>query len=200
MNKFPTVKKLVKIEDIFPNKWNPNIQSNDMFQKEIESIKKFGFVQPILVREKDDIHEIIDGYHRWLACKELKFEEIPVECIGEISESVAKILTINLNNLRGQDDILKRAEILKTLSAGQLTLLPFDEEQIKSEIKLLDFDFSQFNNDDTTSEEKLEVPIERMKQIGQILEQIYSKTRSKPLRVAIEHYKELLKVFEQLTT
>jgi len=198
--RFPTVKKLVKLNEIFPNPWNPNSQSKEMFEKEIQSIEKFGFIAPILVRTlKDNTYQIIDGEHRWRACLQMSFEEMPVEDIGTLDEGLAKVLTINLNNLRGQDDVLKRAEILKTLSTGQLSLLPFDVKQMENEIKLLDFDFAQFENAEVPTEEKLKIPIEKMKQIGQILQQIYSKTRNTALRVAIENYKEVLKIFESLT-
>lgn len=102
----------------------------------------------ILVREIGGHYEILDGEHRWKYAKELGYKELTVESIGEIEDSKAKILTVMLNNLRGKDDIEKRAIILESLNEGQLQLLPFTAEEIENEKKLFKFDFSQYESKD----------------------------------------------------
>lgn len=195
---FTTTRKKVRIEDIVPNKWNPNVQDEQLFKKEIESIKAHGFLDPILVREKDEIYEIVDGEHRYKACKELDYEEIIIESLGEISDGEAKVLTIKLNNLRGQDDILKRAAILKQLSEGQLQLLPFNKEEMEEEIKLLDFDFSQYENAEVPDEEKEESQqiLKLAFNLDSQLKKLHNKSKNTKIRLLIEQYSDWFRVFK----
>lgn len=58
-------------DDLRPNGWNPNQMSPRQFEAEIESILRFGFIDPITVREKDGL-EIVDGEHRWKAWREIR--------------------------------------------------------------------------------------------------------------------------------
>lgn len=198
MNNFKTQRKTVSIDEVYPNKWNPNVQDEKTFQREIESIKIHGFIDPILVRKKGDVYEIIDGEHRWRAARELKYTEIIIESLGEVDDTTAKILCIKMNNLRGQDDVLKRAEILKTLKEGQLSLLPFDKSQIENELKLLDFDFDQFNNVNIPNEEKAKIPLKEMLNLVKRLVEIKLKFKNKKVRLLIEQFIEIVKAFEKL--
>lgn len=147
MNNFKTTKKQVNIDHIVPNPWNPNVQNEAMFQKEINSIKELGMLGSILVRDFAGMYQILDGEHRWKAAKELGYTEMVVETMGEIEDNQAKLLTILLNNLRGKDDIEKRAKIYQELEQGQLQLLPFSEQEIENEKKLIEFDFSQYDKE-----------------------------------------------------
>lgn len=145
MNNFKTTKQTVPIDHCEPNPWNPNQQSEELFKKEVASIQELGLLGSILVREVAGIYQILDGEHRWKACKKLGYTEIPVESIGEISDTDAKLLTVLMNNLRGKDDLEKRAKIFEELNKGQLQLLPFTDEEIENEKALFKFDFSQYD-------------------------------------------------------
>jgi len=147
MNNFTTQKKVVQIDEIIPNPYNPNVQDKATFQKEIKSIQELGMLGSILVRDYFGKYQILDGEHRWKAAKELGYTEMTVETIGEISDQKAKFLTIHLNNLRGKDDVFKRAQILKELDEGQLELLPFSAEEIENEKQLITFDFAQYSKE-----------------------------------------------------
>lgn len=146
-NNFSSEKKTVPIDRIVPNRFNPNVMSQHVFEKEKESIEKFGLVGAIFVRRVNHTNadfEILDGEHRWKACKEMGYTEIPVEDLGPISDDQTKLLTILFNNLRGKDDIEKRAKLYKEMDEGQLSLLPFSKETIEAEKGLFDFDFSVY--------------------------------------------------------
>jgi ParB-like chromosome segregation protein Spo0J len=147
-----TTKIEIDIKLIVPNRWNPNVQSKEIFEKGVKSVETFGMLSCPLVRETAGCYEIIDGEHRWRYCKKLEHKTIWVENLGEISDQEAKTLTILLNNLRGKDDIEKRAKILKKLNEGQLQLLPFTKEEIKNELELVNFDFSQYEKEDKIPE------------------------------------------------
>lgn len=169
MNNFKTEKKRVKIDLVVPNPWNPNVQSKEIFEKEKKSIKELGLLGSILVRERPAaegssimVYEILDGEHRWKACKELGYTEITVENIGKISDSETKMLTVLLNNLRGKDDIFKRAKIFEALDSGQLELLPFSKQEIENEKELVKFDFSIYEKEEEF-EERQEVNLITLK-------------------------------------
>jgi len=148
MNNFTTDKQKVPIDHILPNPFNPNFMDKATFEKEKNSIKELGMLGSIIVRRHivPERFEILDGEHRWKAAKELGYTEMTVEVIiGEVSDQQMKLLTVLLNNLRGKDDIFKRAAILKQLDEGQTQLLPWSTDEIENEKKLVSFDFDQYN-------------------------------------------------------
>jgi len=98
-----------------PNGWNPNVMNSEMYRKELASIRKFGYVNPILVRGKGSGYEIIDGEHRWRALHELGYEEAEVTVIEGLTDADARQLTIVLNETRGRANPEKLGALLKDL-------------------------------------------------------------------------------------
>lgn len=138
----------VPVERIFPNPWNPNEQSEFIYDKEINSIKTFGFLDPILVREIPEGFEIIDGEHRWKAAKQLGLEEIPANNLGKVSDSVAKQLTLITNETRGEARRDKLGELLRSLKneVGMEELvknLPYQQVELDSLVDQMQIDWSQ---------------------------------------------------------
>lgn len=153
--KLATEKRIVKIDDIVANPYNPNKMSDYIFQKMKETIASKGLFGAIYVREMAGVYQILDGEHRWKACKELGWKEIPVEvAIGEMEESDVKFWTIYFNNTHGKDDIQKRAKLYEQMDQGQAQLLPFTEEEIKNEKELFKFDFSKYEQKQEISKDK----------------------------------------------
>lgn len=105
----------------------------DMYAKAIASIREFGFVDPVTVRSfpDEDTLEIIDGEHRVKAALDEGLDAIPVFDLGIVSDDHARLLTIVLNETRGQADPEKLASLLKELRAGMhledlIRTLPYD--------------------------------------------------------------------------
>lgn len=101
-----------------------------MYRKELASIRKFGFVTPVIVRDMGTYYQIIDGEHRVRAAIELGLGEIPIFSVGVINDAVAKQLTIVLNETRGRADPKRLGTVLKDLleeveKTELLDLLPF---------------------------------------------------------------------------
>jgi ParB-like chromosome segregation protein Spo0J len=166
------MEELVSISKLEPNEWNPNEQSDFIYLREKRSIEKFGFVMPVLVREVGDKLEILDGEHRYRAMREIHAEgidifttpekdhkipkgKIAVKNLGVVSDAAAKQLTILMNELHGEADTIKKADLIKGLAdemdfADLAELLPYPEDELKNLIELADFDWEDYKSGDET--------------------------------------------------
>ena len=87
--------ELVDVDTLKP--WVKNPRKNDKaVDKVISSIKKFGFVAPLIVRKSDRM--IIAGHTRWKAAKKLGMTEVPVVWV-EMSDNDAALYNIADNRL-----------------------------------------------------------------------------------------------------
>jgi len=100
------------INSMHPNDYNPNRQSDREFELLCRSIEEDGFTQPILVHK--DTMEIIDGEHRWRACKALGWETIPT-VYTDMTKEQQMIATLRHNRARGNEDISKAADVLRDI-------------------------------------------------------------------------------------
>ena len=143
--KLVTEKKVVPIDLIVTNPWNPNVMSGFMFEKMKKTIEEKGLFGSIIVRKHLGFYQILDGEHRYKACKELGWKELPVECsIDDVSDSDTRFWTLYFNNTKGKDDVEKVANIFEQLELGQEQLLPFTEDEIRNTKELFKFDFSKY--------------------------------------------------------
>lgn len=125
--------KLVSIDDLLENPWNPNVMPDDLFQK----LK--GFMQELWVNsgykylptavtvrphvtwtEEKPKYQIIDGKHRRLAFMQLReegnkgFDRIPC-IVGNWDTKTSMLLTDALNYIHGEPEIAKRLSVMNTL-------------------------------------------------------------------------------------
>ncbi len=146
MQKLKTEKKLIAIDKIMVNPFNPNVMSKSIFDKMKQTIQEQGLFGSIICINYGDKYMILDGEHRMKACKELGYTELPVECAEQMNNQEIQFWTIYFNNTKGKDNIEKRSAILDNLSQGQAQLLPFTAEEIQNEKDLFKFDFAQYEN------------------------------------------------------
>ena len=68
----------IDIDLISPNPNQPRkVFEQDKLDELTESIKKYGVIQPIIVRKEGDFYNIIAGERRWRACKNANIKTIP---------------------------------------------------------------------------------------------------------------------------
>lgn len=123
---------------LIPNPWNPNRMTAQAYAKLLESIATYGFIDPLLIREKDSsreyqTYEIVGGAHRFQAGTDLGMTEFPCVNLGVVPDATAKKLTIIDNELHGQADPTRMgdllAEILQLTSLDDLLVaLPYSED------------------------------------------------------------------------
>lgn len=104
----------IPIETVFPNAYNPNRQSDRDFELLCRSIEEDGFTQPIIVQR--DTNTIVDGEHRWRACKALGKTHIDVVFVT-MTEAQRLISTLRHNRARGSENLSLVADVLKDLKA-----------------------------------------------------------------------------------
>lgn len=104
----------VPIDSIKPNKYNPNRQSEHDFKLLCQSIVEDGFTQPVVAIK--DTREIVDGEHRWRACKALGHKTISV-VFTEMSPEQMRISTLRHNRARGSEDPALAGVVMQQLAA-----------------------------------------------------------------------------------
>ncbi len=120
MNKidFPVLNvKLVPVEKIVANDYNPNHMASPEMKLLKISIEQDGYTQPIVTYYNADldIYEVVDGFHRFLA-NEMYFhlDQLPVVVIDKpIDQRIAS--TIRHNRARGTHAIVDMSKIVLRL-------------------------------------------------------------------------------------
>jgi len=131
----------IPVEKLSPNPWNPNRMSLEMKHKLKEYIRREGFVEPIVVRPKAEGFEILGGFHRWSIAKELGHATVPCVVV-DLDDRRAKILSINLNEMKGQSlpDLLATLvhDLTREMTLDDLeTQLPYSINELKDSLELL---------------------------------------------------------------
>lgn len=128
---------LLALADITPYENNPR-NNEDTVKKVANSIKKFGFNQPIVV-DKDNV--IIVGHTRYLAAQELGLTEVPVIVAGNLSDEQARAYRL-ADNKTGE------------LAGWDFEKLALELEQIE-DIDMGDFGFIEGSDLDITDDDFL---------------------------------------------
>lgn len=90
------------IEELKPNKFQPRKFFDGDEQKNlIESIKKSGIIQPIVVRKVDGGYEIIAGERRWRAAQAARLKDVPI-IIKEADDMEVAELSL-IENIQRED-------------------------------------------------------------------------------------------------
>ena len=131
------------IEKIKPYDKNPRKISDKAIGMVANSIKEFGFQQPIVVDKKN---VIVVGHTRYLASKKLNLSKVPV-VVGNFTEQQAKAYRIadnRINEETGWDYNFLQEELNKLLDLDvDLNLTGFTSEELdsmfaKEEIEITD--------------------------------------------------------------
>lgn len=153
--------RIVAIGQLRANPWNYNTQAEETFGKLVNSMRRFGFSQPVICRTVPGVAgwEIINGEHRWSAGKVLHMLEIPILDMGDIPDAQAKELCIVLNELGGEPDQVRLADLLADikLSVGMEEMrevMPFSPRELDMYLEVTDFSFDKASTADTRKPEE----------------------------------------------
>lgn len=81
----------ISVKDLIPYDRNTKKHDKTQINNVAESIKQYGFVQPIVI---DNNNTVVIGHCRLLAAKQLKMKEVPCVCVEDLTEEQVKALRI----------------------------------------------------------------------------------------------------------
>lgn len=94
-----------------------------MLQRLKESVRRYGIVQPLVVRLiGPDSYEVLSGNQRLQVLKESGWTAVPCVVV-DLGDGHARLLAQALNRIRGEDDLGLRAQLLQEV----LVSLPAEE-------------------------------------------------------------------------
>lgn len=131
----------IGVEKLTPNPWNPNRMSDVMRAKLKVYLQREGFVEPLVVRPLGEGFQILGGFHRWEIAKELGYPTVPCVVV-DVDDKRAKVLTINLNEMKGQSLPTLLANLVHDLSK-ELAMedlekqLPYSLDELNDSLALL---------------------------------------------------------------
>jgi site-specific DNA-methyltransferase (adenine-specific) len=130
----------VKLNDLKPASYNPRqalTPDDDEYKKIAESIKNFGYVDPIIAN-KD--MTVIGGHQRLTVLKDLGYDEETI-VIVDIDKDKEKALNIALNKITGAWDSDKLTELLANLNNINMAhMTGFSKQEIEDLLKDVDID------------------------------------------------------------
>ena len=94
-----------KISELKPYKKNAKKHPKEQVKQIAESIKEFGFTQPVIIDANDCV---VAGHGRILGAKEAGLKKVPTVCLEDLTEEQIKAyrLVDNKTNESSWDDVM----------------------------------------------------------------------------------------------
>ncbi len=92
-------KELLKLSDIVLNSVQPRILNRDKVEDLVDSMRRLGLIEPIVVKRQGDHYVIIAGERRYRAALKLGWEEIPARIL-DVGDDVCYEMALAENEKR----------------------------------------------------------------------------------------------------
>ena len=160
----------ISVNDLKPYAKNTKKHDKTQIANVAESIKQYGFVQPIVV-DKDN--SIVIGHCRYEAAKKLKLETVPCVCVDELTDEQVKALRIVDNK--------------SNASPWDMEFLA--DELAEVDLSMFDFDFGldENENEENPYTQKIEVPHYEITGEKPSFEEMYDREKENELISEIEN-------------
>nr|DAO83626.1 MAG TPA: ParB protein [Caudoviricetes sp.] len=165
--------KSLKLDSITPYGKNAKKHDKRQINNVAESIKQYGFVQPIVI-DRDGV--IVIGHCRALAAKKLGMEEVPCVCVDDLTPE-------QVNALRLVDNKSNESDWDFDLLADELPELDLSE---------FDFDWNLPEDDDQAYESFYD-----KENVDNQVKALYLSIASKKVEMTEEEYQSLTKKLER---
>lgn len=124
-----------RIKDLHPYKNNAKKHSKEQVEQIANSIKEFGFTQPVLI---DENNNVIAGHGRILGAKKAGLKNVPTVCLNDLSEEQVKAYRLVDNKLNESDWNLKLLdEELENIFDIDMSLFGFDMDMTDDELEIM---------------------------------------------------------------
>ena len=139
--------RLINIEHIIPNRFQPRLHFNDEGLNDLaQSIKEHGIIQPLVLRRVNDKYEIIAGERRYKAAQMAGYTTVPA-IIADLDDNESAEVAILENTQRRNLSAIEEAKSYKKLldrkyvTQDQLAKrLGTSQSNIANKIRLLSLD------------------------------------------------------------
>ena len=157
--------RMVPLDDLVAHPLNSNVMSPELQEKLRVNIQRTGRYPFLVERPHPDEpgkFQVLDGHHRVAILRGLGHREARVD-VWQVDDREAKLLLATLNRLQGQDQPLRRAELIHEL-LGEMSvddlagLLPETDKQLEELHALLEFpadEVAQFLEEQAAEAEKV---------------------------------------------
>ncbi|HEX7580080.1 MAG TPA: ParB N-terminal domain-containing protein, partial [Thermoanaerobaculia bacterium] len=128
----------IPIDLLRPDPANPRRIGEEELDSLTRSLRRFGFVQPVLARRQDGT--VIGGHQRLIAARRLGLATVPVIWL-DISVNQARLLNLALNKIGGSFDDQLLARLLADLQSSpeiDLSLSGFGEDEVRDLLRSLE--------------------------------------------------------------
>lgn len=126
----------IPITSVQPPDWNPNEMPDDLQERLRNSLRRFGVLVPLVVRQVGpSTYETINGAERLAALRDIRAETIP--CIRVPADDVeSRLIGQVLNHVAGEDNLGLRAALLRDVldrysTQDVVALLPESVESLR---------------------------------------------------------------------
>ena len=159
-----------ELKTLTPYEKNTKKHDKTQIANVAESIKQYGFVQPIVV-DKDN--NIVIGHCRYEAAKKLKLETAPCVCVDELTDEQVKALRI-VDNKSNE-------------SPWDMDFLA--DELAEVDLSMFDFDFGldENENEENPYTQKIEIPHYEITGEKPSFEEMYDREKENELISEIEN-------------
>ena len=127
--------KHYELDKINPAQYNPRTITEDELEALKYSIRKWGFVEPLVVNTRDGNNVLVGGHQRLKAAKSLSYIKLPVvEVDLSVAEEAALNTTLNSHTVQGKFDL----EALPTVLEEIRIALPEEFKALRMNVLELD--------------------------------------------------------------
>ena len=116
---------------------NPQYLTADQQRALEDSIRRDGFLVPIIVRRRGEMYEILSGNHRTIAAREVGLTEIPCVLKDPCDDDEAARIAVNMNTVHGDPNVELMAPFLAEMSDAALAQLYIADDML-TEIRAFD--------------------------------------------------------------
>ena len=155
------------IKELKPYKKNAKKHSKEQVEKIANSIKEFGFTQPVIIDKHDCV---VAGHGRILGAKKAGLKQVPTVCLDELTEEQIKAYRLVDNKLNE--------------SEWDFSLLDEELENLTEDIDMELFGFgTDISDEELENKKKVEFEIKEKYEVHIIckdekqMEQVYNKTK-----------------------
>ena len=134
----------MKISDLTPASYNPRKMTEADKRGIAASLKKFGFVDPVIVNQHPDrLNVIVGGHQRTIVAKDLGYEDVPCVFVNLDLEQERE-LNVRLNKNTGRFDEMK---LLEHFQKDLLKEIGFKDDELSFYLSEFEEKFNQTTND-----------------------------------------------------